>query len=89
MGRRPLPAVRDFTRDSRWSTYDVSVRKNKGGEYVQKQVILQSYHLQQISPGWVIFLQLARRAALPARCSIYMSFLWAQAQTAAGRALPA
>ncbi len=25
MGRRPLPAVRDFTRDGRWRTYDVSV----------------------------------------------------------------
>ncbi len=31
MGRRPLPAVRDFTRDGRWSTYDVSVRKKMGG----------------------------------------------------------
>jgi hypothetical protein len=27
MGRRPLPAVRDLTRDGRWSTYDVSVLK--------------------------------------------------------------
>jgi hypothetical protein len=34
------------------------------------------YHHQQIWPGWVIFLQLARRGALPARCSMYMSFLW-------------
>ncbi len=25
MGRRPLPALRDFTRDGRWSAYDVSV----------------------------------------------------------------
>ncbi len=74
MGRRPLPAVRDFTRDGRWSTYDVSVRQKMGGEFAQ--VTLLSYHLQQISPGWVIFLQLARRAALPARCSMYMSFLW-------------
>ena len=31
MGRRPLPAVRDFTQDGRWSTYDVSVRKKIGG----------------------------------------------------------
>ncbi len=31
MGRRPLPAVRDFTRDGRRSTYDVSVRKKMGG----------------------------------------------------------
>ncbi len=27
MGRRTLPAVRDLTRDGRWSTYDVSVLK--------------------------------------------------------------
>jgi hypothetical protein len=27
----PLPAVRDFTRDGRWSTYDVSVLKKMGG----------------------------------------------------------
>ncbi len=27
----PLPAVRDFTRDGRWSTYDESVRKKRGG----------------------------------------------------------
>jgi hypothetical protein len=27
MGRRPLPAVCDLTRDGRWSTYDVSVLK--------------------------------------------------------------
>ena len=30
MGRRPLPAVRDLTRDGRWSTYDVSVSKMGG-----------------------------------------------------------
>jgi hypothetical protein len=27
MGRRPLPAVRDLTRNGRWGTYDVSVLK--------------------------------------------------------------
>jgi hypothetical protein len=27
MGRRPLPAVRDFTHDDKWSTYDISVLK--------------------------------------------------------------
>jgi hypothetical protein len=31
MGRRPLSAVRDFTRDDRWSTYDISGRKKMGG----------------------------------------------------------
>jgi hypothetical protein len=35
MGRRPLPAVRDFTRDGRRSTYDVSVRQKMGGEFAQ------------------------------------------------------
>jgi hypothetical protein len=37
------------------------------GEYAQRQVsevTLYSYHLQQISPGWVIFLQLARPCVL-------------------------
>ncbi len=29
--RRPLPVVRDFTRDGRWNNYDVSVRKKMGG----------------------------------------------------------
>jgi hypothetical protein len=31
MGRRPVRAVRDLTRDGRWSTYDVSERKKMGG----------------------------------------------------------
>jgi hypothetical protein len=32
MGRRPLPAVGDLTRDDRWSTYDASVLKKMGGK---------------------------------------------------------
>jgi hypothetical protein len=32
MGRPPLPAVRDLTRDGRWSTDDVGVLKKMGGE---------------------------------------------------------
>jgi hypothetical protein len=28
---RPLPAVRDFTLNGRWSTYDVNVLKKMGG----------------------------------------------------------
>jgi hypothetical protein len=51
MGRRPLPAVRDFTREGRWSTYDVSVLK------LYNVSFRGSYHHQQNSPGWVIFLQ--------------------------------
>jgi hypothetical protein len=35
MGRRPLPGVRDFTRDGRWSTYNVSVLKKMGGRCAQ------------------------------------------------------
>jgi hypothetical protein len=69
MGRRLLPAVRDLTRDGRWSTYDVSVRKKMGGICAET-----GYPLKLSSPpnlaGWVIFLQLARRGALPARCSV-------------------
>jgi hypothetical protein len=35
MGRRPLPAVRDFSRDGRWSTHDVSVSKKMGERCAQ------------------------------------------------------
>jgi hypothetical protein len=37
MGHRPLPAVRDFTLDGRWSTYDVSVLKKMGVEDAHRQ----------------------------------------------------
>jgi hypothetical protein len=44
MGRRPLHAVLDFTREGRWSTDDVSVRKKMGGGggyvLVQRQVTI-------------------------------------------------
>ncbi len=53
----PLPAVRDLTRDGRWSTYDVSVLKKMGGK--MRTARTTKPH-QQNSPGWVIFLQLAR-----------------------------
>ncbi len=36
---------------------------------------IHGYHDQQSLPSGVIFLQLARRGALPARCSMYMFFL--------------
>jgi hypothetical protein len=36
MGRRPLPAVRDFTWDGKWSTYYVSVCKKMEVEYAQR-----------------------------------------------------
>jgi hypothetical protein len=42
MGRRPLPAVPDFTRDGRWSTHNVSVRKKIGGGDAHKQDTPQS-----------------------------------------------
>jgi hypothetical protein len=45
MGRRPLPAVRDFTRDGRWRTYDVSLRKKIGGICAET-----GYPLKQLSP---------------------------------------
>jgi hypothetical protein len=41
MGRRTLPAVRDLTRDGRWSTYDVSVLK----------LYIAWIHLQCFIPG--------------------------------------
>jgi hypothetical protein len=73
-----LPAVRDLTRDGEWSTYDVSVLKKMGGDAHRQDTLYSYHHHQQNSPGWVIFLQLARRGNLPAGCSMYMSFLWFQ-----------
>ena len=35
---RPLPAVYDFTRDGRWRTYDVSVRRIKSARDDAKSV---------------------------------------------------
>ncbi len=74
----PLPAVRDLTRDGRLSTYDESVLKLSKVLFREKcgrtEHPLKPYHHQQDSPGWVIFLQLARRAAVPARCSILYLF---------------
>ncbi len=32
MGHQHLPAVRDLTRDGRWTTYDVSVLEKMGGK---------------------------------------------------------
>jgi hypothetical protein len=77
----PLPPVRDLTCGDSWSTYDESVLKLSkfhSEEYPHAWDTLYSYNHQQNSPGWVIFLQLARRAALPARCSMYISFLWGE-----------
>ncbi len=66
--------MRDLTSDGRLSTYNESVLKlskvSFRGKYAHAWDTLYSYHHQQNSPGWVIFLQLAWRAALPARCSI-------------------
>ncbi len=58
MGRRPLPAVRDFTRDGRWSTYDVSVRKKMGGRCAET-----GYPLKLLSPT-----NLARLGPFPPAC---------------------
>jgi hypothetical protein len=37
MGRRPLPAVRDLTRDGRWSIYTMYVYSRKWGEDAHRQ----------------------------------------------------
>jgi hypothetical protein len=66
---RPLPAVRDLTREGRLSTCDETVLKLSKVSFRGK-----CYHHQQNLPGWVIFLQLARRAALPTLCSILYLF---------------
>jgi hypothetical protein len=46
------------------------------GENAHAQDTLYSYQHHQNSPGWVIFLQLARRTALPAQCFILYLFLY-------------
>ncbi len=69
----PLRALCDLTHDGRWSTYDVSVLKLFNVSFQGKCARI-GYHHQQNSPGWVIFLQLARRAALPVRCSMYIVY---------------
>jgi hypothetical protein len=48
-----------------------------GGGCAQTGHPLKLPHQQNLL-GWVIFLLLARRGALPGRCSMYMSFLWNQ-----------
>jgi hypothetical protein len=78
MGRRPMPAVRDLTRDGRWSTYDVIVLKK-----MREKIRTDRSHrtpskatiTNKTRPAGS-FSSLARRGALPARCSMYMSFLW-------------
>ncbi len=65
----PLPAVCDLTRDGRWSTYDVCVLKLSNVSFRGKCAPMGNT-LKLPSPTKLIFLQLSRRAALPARCSI-------------------
>jgi hypothetical protein len=72
----PLPAVCNLTRDGTLcGTYDESKLKLSKVSFRGKcartgNPLKLSFHHQENSPGWVIFLQLAGRAALPARCSI-------------------
>ncbi len=64
----PLPAVRDLTRNGRWSIYDAIVFKLSNpygpmfysGENAHAWETVLSYHYQQNSPCWVIFLHLAK-----------------------------
>ncbi len=66
MGRRPLPAARDLTRDGRWSTYDVSVLKKMEGK-------MRTDRTTSKAPA-----SLAGRLAGPVFYCMYMSFLWFQ-----------
>jgi hypothetical protein len=71
--------VRDLTRDGRLSTCVEGVLKLSKASFWGKcarmgHPLKKSYHHQQNSPGWVIFLQLSRLASLPARCSILYLF---------------
>ncbi len=77
-----LPAVRDLTRDGRWSTYDESVlnlstvsKLSFRGKCARTGHPLKLPSPTKLARLWVTFLQLARRGALPARGSICMSFL--------------
>jgi hypothetical protein len=73
----PMPAVHDLTRDGRLSTYAESVLK-LSKVYFRGKCARMGHSLKLLSPtklpGWVIFLQLARRAAFPARCSVLYLF---------------
>jgi hypothetical protein len=51
MGHRPLPALRDLTRDGRWSTHDVSVRKKMGGKMRTNRTPTNLARLGHFSPA--------------------------------------
>ncbi len=74
-----LPAERDLTRDRRWSTYYESVLSLSKVSFRGK-CASTGHPLKLPSPTKLArlghFPQLARRAATPARCSMYISFLW-------------
>jgi hypothetical protein len=70
----PLPAVRDLTYDGRLSTCDESVLKLSKVSFRGKCTCTE-HPLKLPSPTKLaIFLQLARRATLPARCSVLYLF---------------
>jgi hypothetical protein len=67
MESRHLPAVRDLTHDGIWSTYAIPpslLFPTKNWRSAGNAPQLKLYHHQQNSPGWVIFLQLAKWASL-------------------------
>jgi hypothetical protein len=75
----PLQAVLDLSRDGRWSTYDVSVLKLSNVSFRGKRARMGNT-LKIPSPTKLARLHFppasqAGRLALPARCSMYMSFL--------------
>jgi hypothetical protein len=76
----PLPAVRDYlTRGGRWSTYDVSVSKLSNVSF-RARCARMGNSLKIPSPTKFArlghFPPASKPAALPARCSMYLSFLW-------------
>ncbi len=79
MGRRPLPAVRDLTRDGRWSTYDVSVLKLYNVSFRGKCARMGNT-LKLPSPTKLArlghFPPASQAGRLAGPVFLYMSFLW-------------
>ncbi len=74
----PLPAVRDLTRDGRWST-QISKCIQAVHCFIPEKMRTHGKHSKVTITNKTrptLFLQLARGAALPAWCSMYVSFLW-------------
>ncbi len=72
----PLPGVRNLTCDGRWSTYNVSVPSTQAVQcFIPGKMRTHGKHSK--GPSTTKLARLGHfPSALPARCSMNMSFLW-------------